>query len=171
MKLSKTDPKTDADVDMTPMIDIVFQLIIFFMLIMDMSEKELEVLILPVAKTASPDKPDPEEIRPVVNINPKGEIYVMGDKIYDPEHDDEYLRVREYLQSQARRMEKEPMNPDDPNSRKVPGNPLLVRADQSTEFKHVQKVMELCGLEGIQIWKVQLAAAEATPEGEGKAPE
>jgi hypothetical protein len=26
--------------------------------------------------------------------------------------------------------------------------------------------MELCGLQGIQIWKVQLAAAESTPEGD-----
>ena len=43
---------------------------------------------------------------------------------------------------------------------------ILIRADQSTPFKHIQKVMELCGLQGIQIWKVQLAAAENAPEEE-----
>ena len=166
MKLTKTDPMTDGEVDMTPMIDIVFQLIIFFMLIMDMSEKELELLVLPVARTASPDKPDPTEIRPVVNIIASGEIWVMGDQIYDPENDDNYAQLKAYLKKQSTLMEEEPLDEANPSGPQVKADPLLVRADQSTPFKHVQKVMELCGLEGIQIWKIQLAAAENNPEGE-----
>jgi biopolymer transport protein ExbD len=166
MKLSKTDPRTDQDMDMTPMIDIVFQLIIFFMIITDMTQKELETLILPVAETASPDKPDPKEIRPIVNIISNGSIYVMGELYYDPENDDQYLQLKSYLQQMANKMPKEPLNEGQPSGPKVPANPLLIRADQSTPFKHIQKVMELCGLQGIQIWKVQLAAAESSPEGD-----
>jgi len=166
MKLTRTDPRTDTEMDMTPMIDIVFQLIIFFMLITDMSQKELETLILPVAVTASPDKPDPTEIRPIVNIVADGKIYVMGELKYDPDNDDGYLELRSYLKTMADRMEKEPLDEKNPNSPKVPANPCLIRADQSTPFRHIQKVMELCGLQGIQIWKVQLAAAESTPEGD-----
>jgi biopolymer transport protein ExbD len=165
MKLNKTDPRTDDEIDMTPMIDIVFQLIIFFMLITDMTQKELEVLILPVAVTASPDKPDPTEIRPIVNIISTGSIYVLAEKFYDPDEDDGYLKLKSYLQQMAAKMPKEPLN-DDGTGPPIPANPLLIRADQSTPFKHIQKVMELCGLQGIQIWKVQLAAAESTPEGE-----
>ena len=48
-------------------------------------------------------------------------------------------------------------------STRVTAHALLVRADQNTPFKYVQKVMSFCGLQGIQIWKVQLAAKE--PEG------
>ena len=171
MKLNKTQPSKESEMDMTPMIDIVFQLIIFFMLITDMSQKELETLILPVAVTASPDKPDPTEIRPVVNIVSDGSIYVMGELKYDPQNDDGYLQVKAYLQQQARLMPMEPVDEDKPGGPKAPGNPLLIRADQSTPFKHIQKVMEMCGLEGIQIWKVQLAAAEADKETGERVPQ
>ena len=37
---------------------------------------------------------------------------------------------------------------------------FLIRADKNTEFKFIQKVMEVCGKKGIQIWKLQLAASE-----------
>lgn len=160
MKISKTDPETTVDLDMTPMIDVVFQLIIFFMLIMDMTQDELEMLHLPKAVTASPDEPDPLEIRPVINILSGGEILVKRDLIYDPNADDQYAKLKEFLAGMARRMPKEPLDETKPNGPKVPANALLIRADRSTPFKHIQKVMEICGIEGIQIWKVQLAAAE-----------
>ena len=37
---------------------------------------------------------------------------------------------------------------------------LLIRADKETKFKEVQKVMRICGENGILIYKVQLAAAQ-----------
>ena len=45
MKLNKHDPQTDMELDMTPMIDVVFLLIIFFMIITDLTQQDLEVLI------------------------------------------------------------------------------------------------------------------------------
>jgi len=166
MKISKTDPMTDAEMDMTPMIDIVFQLIIFFMLITDMTQKDLELLYLPPAKSASPDEPDPNEIRPVINIISDGKILVKRETLYDPENDDGYAELKQFLSNMAAKMPKEPLNEAQPNGPKVPANALLIRADQATPFKHIQKVMEICGLQGIQIWKIQLAAAEAAKEGE-----
>ena len=40
---------------------------------------------------------------------------------------------------------------------------LLIRADQHTEFKHIQKVMRICGENGIRVYKIHLAAAQ--PDG------
>lgn len=168
MKISKTDPQTTIELDMTPMIDVVFQLIIFFMLIMDMSQDELEQLHLPMAVTASPDKPNPLDIRPVINILSTGEILVKKEMLYDPNADDEYAKLKEYLSGMAKRMPREPLDEKQPNGPKVPANAMLVRADRSTPFKHIQKVMEICGIKGIEIWKIQLAAAEA-PDTEGDA--
>jgi biopolymer transport protein ExbD len=170
MKMNKHDPKTDVELDMTPMIDIVFQLIIFFMLITDMTQEELELLHLPEAQTASPDEPDPKEIRPVINILSEGQILVKRELLYDPENDDEYAALKEFLAGMAARMPKEPLNEAQPNGPKVPANALLIRADQSTPFKHIQKVMEICGIQGIQIWKIQLAAAEGKKDEPGAAP-
>ena len=163
MKLSKTDPQTDVDIDMTPMIDVVFQLIIFFMLITDMTQKELEELVLPDAQNADPDKPDPTVVRPILNILADGKILVKREVLFDPEHDDGYTKLKGFLAEQAKRMPKKPLN-EGGGGPLIPDNPLLIRADQSTPFKYIQQVMYLCGLQGIQIWKVQLAAAEQNPD-------
>src|SRR5262245_62014744 len=109
MKMSKGSAETTIEIDMTPMIDVVFQLIIFFMLLMDMSQDELEILHLPMAVTATPDEPDPKVIRPVININSDGEILVMRELIYDPANDDQYAKLKEFLAGMARRMPKEPL--------------------------------------------------------------
>ncbi|MEO0662385.1 MAG: biopolymer transporter ExbD, partial [Planctomycetota bacterium] len=61
MNLAKHDAETDMDMDMTPMIDVVFLLIIFFMVITDLTQRDLEDLHLPLAEQATPDKPDPDE--------------------------------------------------------------------------------------------------------------
>src|SRR5688500_1360127 len=101
MKLSKTSHDGDFQMDMTPMIDVVFQLIIFFMLLMDMSTKELEILKLPKAVSAVKDEPDPKDPRPVVNITPDGKIIVKGEVVYDPDKDDGYKKLTEYLKRRS----------------------------------------------------------------------
>jgi len=156
MNLNKHDPETDMDMNMTPMIDVVFLLIIFFMVITDMTQQDLEDLKLPVAKTAVADKPDPDEFRPVVNIKTDGSIWVKRKQYFDPENPDEYKELRAFLSDVAARMKRNPETNDD-----LPDEPLLIRADMNTPFKYIQKVMEQCGYKGVQIWKVQLAAAEA----------
>ncbi len=161
MKLTKTNPGEDILMDMTPMIDVTFQLIIFFMLLMDMSTKDLEDLVLPKAESASPDKPNPADKRAVINITSDGRILVKRDPLYDPKNDDGYEKLKKFLSEKARMMPKAPANPGGPM---VPDKPVLIRADQATPFKHIQKVMELCGLQGIQIWKIELAAAEISKE-------
>lgn len=161
MKLSSSDPETDMEMDMTPMIDVVFLLIIFFMIITDMTQQELEDLVLPAAVNAVEDKPDPKQVRPVVNILDNGQIIVKGELLYDPENGDGYEALRGYLRSMAKRMRTEHFTPGDPSTPKIPDDPLLVRADQSTDFQYIQKVMEQCGLEGIKIWKIQFAASES----------
>jgi biopolymer transport protein ExbD len=161
MNLSKADPRTQMEMDMTPMIDVVFLLIIFFMIITDMTQKELEDLQLPTAENAQPDKPNSEEFRPIINIKIDGTIWVKRILYYDPEHDDDYEKMRGWLSDVAKRMKK-----TDKYGPTLPDEPLLIRADMNTPFKHIQKVMEQCGLSDIQIWKIQLAAAETEKEEE-----
>jgi biopolymer transport protein ExbD len=166
VKLSKTDPGGDIVMDMTPMIDIVFQLIIFFMLLMDMSTKELEDLVLPKAEKADPDKPNPADQRAVVNITADGRVLVKRDVLYDPKNDDGYVKLKEFLFQKARLMPKAKTEAGG----MAPDKPILVRADQATPFKYIQKVMELCGDQKIQIWKIELAAAEVAKDaGSGAA--
>ena len=56
-------PDTEVEVDMTPMIDLTFLLIIFFIIVNDLTQQELEDLKLPIAQEAGHDD-DRQDVRP-----------------------------------------------------------------------------------------------------------
>jgi len=156
-------PELEMGVNMTPLIDIVFQLIIFFIVVIDMSQKELEDLKLPIAKAAKPD--EQTQGRAILNVSYDGKILVKRQPIYDPESTDPLLSNREnlevWLANQAAKMKRVP----DPVLKiELPDDPILVRADKNTPFKWIQLLMESCAKKGIQIWKIELAATEFKPE-------
>ena len=68
MNINKHDAQTEMEMNMTPMIDVVFLLIIFFMIITDLTQQDLEELKLPEARSAIEDKPDPKVVRPIINM-------------------------------------------------------------------------------------------------------
>ena len=78
MKLMKTNSDQPIEMDMTPMIDVVFQLIIFFMLVTDMSQQDLAELKLPYAETSQKD--EMMKGRLTFNILKDGEIEIQGDQ-------------------------------------------------------------------------------------------
>ena len=74
MKLSKRRRTTRPEVDMTPMIDIVFLLIIFFMTVTQVSKINKEQLDLPKLKGSEDQQPTVLTI----NVSEAGEIIVSG---------------------------------------------------------------------------------------------
>ncbi len=66
------DFEGDSDIDLTPLIDVVFLLIIFFVLATTFSKPVLDV-VLPSSDTAQKEKFDKGEF--LVEINSDGEIY------------------------------------------------------------------------------------------------
>ncbi len=158
MNINKHDPQTEMEMDMTPMIDVVFLLIIFFMIITDLTQQELEELKMPEARSAVEDKPDPDVVRPIINIPQSGQMIVKKNALYDPEiHGDDMTELERFLADQASRM---PQKFDKTVGKALPDNPLMIRADKNVEFRYIQRIMELCGKQGIQIWKLELGAAE-----------
>jgi len=73
----------EIKIDLTPMIDIVFQLIIFFMVVTEMASKDLEDVTLPRANHAIADE-DPPSDRMVINIRKDGELWYKGTKKTGP---------------------------------------------------------------------------------------
>jgi len=152
----------ELDMNMTPMIDVVFLLIIFFMLITDMTQQDLEILTLPKATTAVPDEPDPKDFRPVINITQLGDMVVKRDTVFKSAEtggDEDETDLKGTLLQFRDNMEEEPFNIETGAGPMIPADFLLIRADQYTLFHYVQRVMTVCGDKDIQIWKVQLAAA------------
>ncbi len=71
----------DAQLDMTPMIDVVFQLIIFFVVTMDLQNKALDTRI---RLAMSPNGPVEEQKDPrtvVVDVNADGDISIMRTRL------------------------------------------------------------------------------------------
>lgn len=76
MRLAKRR-NTRMQMDMTPMIDVAFQLIIFFMTVSAMSEANQAPVQLPKQKGIEDNRPKTM----VVNVTSKGELLLSGDSI------------------------------------------------------------------------------------------
>ncbi len=158
MNINKHAADCEMEMDMTPMIDVVFLLIIFFMIITDLTQQDLEALQLPQARSSVKDTPDPKVVRPILNIPISGKMVYKGEALYTPELDgDDMKELERFLSTQAKLM---PLKLDPDLKIKLPDNPLMIRADRNTEFKYIQRIMAICGKDGIKIWKLELAAAE-----------
>jgi len=155
MARRKLPAEVDNDsLDMTPMIDIVFQLIIFFMLVTDMAKAQLEPLHLPVAKKAMKEKMEDPTIL-VLNIMKDGAIKTNGKVVWSPKMGDEAKTLENLFENRR----------NDRRYQEVAGKadwvkyPLLVRADRSTAFEHVQKVLMVAAHHG-GVTRVQLGAKQ-----------
>ena len=158
MNINRHDAQTEMEMNMTPMIDVVFLLIIFFMIITDLTQQDLEEVKLPPAMAAVEDKPDPKVVRPIINVPQSGSMIAKKENYYDPEEDGEDMtRLERFLSDQSAQM---PRKKDDVTGLMLPDNPLMIRSDKNTEFKFIQRIMEICSKKGIQIWKLELGAAE-----------
>ena len=167
----KARPDTAVEVDMTPMIDMTFMLVIFFIIVNDLTQQELEDLKLPVAMQAGSDDPPPG--RPILNVLDDGSIIWKKKELYWPGIDsqghvdpirpgrpDYYWKLAETMaQSFVPYMPTE-VDPAHPELGALPDDPILIRADRNTPFKYIQRIMETCTRQDIRIWKVQLAASE-----------
>lgn len=153
--------------DMTPMIDCVFLLMIFFVLVIDLSQKNLEDLILPRAEFMEPDESPPES-RPIINILQNGTVVYGGDVYFDPTKDGKnYKKIAALLKD----IKDKGINDGtlhevqkDGLAAKVIDDPILIRADKWTEWHFVGEVMKQCSQPEISFWKVQLALSDQDKE-------
>src|SRR5262245_15114287 len=156
-------------IDMTPMIDCVFLLMIFFVLIIDLSQQDLEDLVLPRAVYRVRDD-EPPVNRPVINVLQNGTVVYQKRVVYDPAvHGVNYRPIkelllgirREGLASKAFGLEHKPIG-----GRSVPlmDVPILIRADKWTEWRYVGEIMKQCCQADVGFWKVELALSEVDKE-------
>ena len=154
MKLVKREPDEGRGMNMTPMIDVVFQLLIFFMLVSEIARTEKADLVLPKASEAQPDHGDPG--RHTINVTRDGRIMVGG-RFKTLEQIDAILAVE--VQIMKKRGEK------------FSEKPILIRADKEAHFETVQKIMGKCVKH--KIWRLSFGAmagieeAGLSPKGGG----
>jgi len=150
MAKKKSTEGSEVKMDLTPMIDVVFLMIIFFIIVSDMSQQDLAELTLPKADEAVDD--ETEEGRMVVNIFDNGELEIKKIGYKDLGDPNARIALTNYLANETALGER------DENG--LSERSLLVRADKETEFKEVQKLMRIASGEGIRIYKIDLAASQ-----------
>ena len=133
--------------DLTPMIDITFQLIIFIMLVTDMSSAELERVELPMAlKAVEEEYTDPQRV--IINVMKDGKFYISH-KEYT------FDQLRGEMQVRAK------LKPD-PTTKNASALEVMVRCDGRADYKYVQQAMQICGQVGV--YKLECAAMIGEPK-------
>ncbi len=117
---------------LTPMLDVVFLLLCFFVTSQIFAQWETEIdVTLPTAATGEIPQRLPGEV--IVNVLPDGRAVVNGQELDDAALRGMMDRLVELF----------------------PGQPVLLRADKSTPYEHVVRVLDLC--RQADIWNVSFA--------------
>lgn len=120
-----TPEETDPEFELTPMIDVVFLLIAFFMTLISFISSELVELELPEAEKATiPEEPGE---RQYISIDAGGQIYFGAQEITETA-----------LTTQLSAMKAE-----------LPTLKVFLRADSNTPHRYVNRVMEATAKAGI----------------------
>jgi len=140
-----------VEMNMTPMIDVVFQLIIFLMLANDLSRKEIEDLSLPQARYALEDKGEKEKYRVIVNLLKNERSNMPTLKVKGREMD--IAQFQQFLKPEADRNREQ-------DAQKASELYVLIRADKSSRWQDVQWVIQACCDPSIRVYKLQFATED-----------
>jgi len=126
MRIRDEDGNDELVMNLAPMIDVVFLLLIFFMVATTFVEKEKEMALdLPQAESGDEPERTPDEI--VINIMRDGRILVSGEEV-------DRAALIESLTRVARR---------------DPETPVTIRGDKEVFHEHVVGVMDACRIAGL----------------------
>lgn len=127
MLLKVTEPDGAAHIEMTPMIDMVFLLLTFFLVATTFHQEEREMKIaLPFANASAPISAMLQQF--VVNVDRDGKLIVGGRTV---ETDELRQMIAEAIST----------NPD---------QKVTIRGDRDTSYADIVSVLDVCKQEGIQ---------------------
>jgi biopolymer transport protein ExbD len=128
----------DLGFNMTPMIDVVFLLIIFFLVSSHLAKQESQMpLPLPVAESGR-EPPDDTRPRVTVNVTSDGVMTLGGRRMEAAELT---ARLAERLAEAGKDLE------------------VRIRGDRTVNYRHVEPIMLSCARSGI--WNVTFAVYRA----------
>jgi biopolymer transport protein ExbD len=154
------DPPEESALNLTPMIDVVFNLVTFFLIATDLSHKDFLDVALPRAASAAEDVPGQGDRRVVVSVARDGRLHLRGQAFAletgDPSADAAATTAFESaladaVAAAARAGEEAP--------------PLLVRGDRDVLWRHVQRLLAAAASPRVRIARVQFAVSAPPPEG------
>lgn len=140
------------DVDLTPMIDVCFLLIAFFIMVVEVTKAEVVEIFLPHASFAKEDN-DPPDKRLIINIDREGKIYMRSQEFGKPNDPENKNKIVNSLRGYASEVGFDEKRPHKPSKLTV-----LVRADAHVENRFVQCIMVLLTDPNVKVEKVHYGA-------------
>lgn len=134
----------DASPDLTPMIDVTFQLIIFFMVVSELNRMQQEArLVLPIA-VQSYVEDNPNKNRLIINVERFGTIKIYG-QVFNQ------AQLRTHLKQQYRLLKQQ--EKDARQKGLANTAPIVLRADKLCKFENIRGVLAViqqAGFENLQ---------------------
>lgn len=174
-KKHKEFKEAEVNPNLIPMIDIMFLLLLFFMLGADMGQRELEEVLLPKASSVKPDDkvPGQQADRLMVNVyhrypnEVKCDAYAKGQVCRDVKHWRIGVRGKDFTEPEKMLglLQKEANLPGmkiDPKNPQISERKVMIRADAASPFGMVQGIMNMCAKVGI--FKIDCGAARPLEE-------
>jgi len=129
--------REEVGVNMTPMIDIVFQLIIFFVVTTELEREHFNERIILALSPSGPsiEKKDPRTV--VVEVDDKGRIFITRNRL-------SFGVLRNVLRQAV--------------ARYGASTPVQIRGDKKAKHDSIRRVMDACGEAGI--WRVSFVATK-----------
>jgi biopolymer transport protein ExbD len=175
-KRAKLTVKEDVTCNLIPMVDIMFLLLLFFILGADMSQREQADVILPEADQVKEDpnrgnQDEAKDKETTINIQHSQDgaargcaVNSRGDVCRDDSHWVILIRGREYTwatlddQIEAEAAESMESEPDPVAGVVLSGRKITIRADRTAKYGDVQQVIQVCSK--YKIYKIEVAAAK-----------
>ena len=148
-----------AEPNLTPILDMVFQLITFFMLVINFKSAALDMdLKLPVVGSAQPVDSKGRDDLLILNITSEGQVRVYGQVKQD---------IKTYIagEAQASLMLARQQNPDLKFGDELPST-VVIRADKGTPFNLLNDVIVVCQENGFRNFALKAMNKAAEAEGE-----
>lgn len=131
MRIRSRGPKGVVEGDLTPMIDMTFQLIAFFMLVINFSDVEQDQRVeLPASELANPPSA-PYEQPLTIHLTDTGRM-IFGGKVLD-----ELRELQSALLQERQTIERY-------TSRQLSDVTVIIRADEDAKTGMVQEIIEIC---------------------------
>ena len=136
--MAKKSSTEQCEMDMTPMIDVVFQLIIFFVVTLKMTTDINRDIMLEDGKNGTvmtQENTPPTTLE--IELDRRGRISIHNAKLTDD-------WLRSILRQRVNKLGAQ--------------FPILIRADKHTPHEHVKRVMDMCTEAGV--WKLSFVAVQ-----------
>ncbi len=144
----------NSEPNLTPMLDMVFQLITFFMLVINFKAASMDLtLSLPVVGSAVPVDTQGTEDLLILNVDMAGQL-----KVYGMSKD-----VVSYIQGEAK-ASYDAAQRENPGFKKKDDLPttIVIRADKQTPFSLLNKIITECQKNGFRKFALKAMNKEAT---------